>query len=82
MTFWMKRLRKKNIENIAAGSSIIAMKLAARERLANTRNGSSGWATLDSTTKNSVSRTTPPTRLAMVSGSLQPYAAFPARVSP
>jgi hypothetical protein len=68
MTFWMNRLRKKNIENIAAGSSIIATKLAARDRLANTRNGSKGWRTRDSTRKNSASRTAPPTRLAMVSG--------------
>ena len=44
----------------------MATKLAARERLAKTRNGSSGCATLDSTRKKSASRTAPPTRLAMV----------------
>ena len=59
MTFWMNRLRKKNIENIAAGSSIMATKLAARVRLAKIRNGSSGCSTRDSTRKNSTSRTTP-----------------------
>jgi hypothetical protein len=78
----MNRLRKKNIANIAAGSSAIAMKLAARVRLAKIRKGRSGCSTRDSTATNSASRTPPATRLVIVHGSLQPYVGFPAWVRP
>ena len=46
----MNRLRKKNIANIAAGTSIITTKLAARVRFWKIRIGSSGCATRDSMT--------------------------------
>ncbi len=82
MTFWMKRLRKKNIANIAAGSRAIATKLAARVRLAKIRNGRSGCSTRDSTATNSASRMTPPTRLVIVHGSPHPYDGLPAWVRP
>ena len=59
MTFWTNRLRKKNIENIAAGTSIITTKLAARVRLARIRNGSSGCATRRSMTMNARAAATP-----------------------
>ena len=48
MICWMNRLRKKNIANIAAGASIMAMKLAARVRFRRIRIGSSGCSTRDS----------------------------------
>ena len=73
ITFWMNRLRKKNIANMAAGSSIMATKLAARVRFMKTRNGSSGCSTRDSTTKNSTSMTAAATRLAIVHWLPQPY---------
>ena len=68
----MNRLRKKNIENIAAGISIIATKLAARVWLAKIRNGSSGCSTRLSMNTKSASSTTLAVRLAIVHGSPQP----------
>ena len=63
----MNRLRKKNIANIAAGTSIIATKLAARVRFRKIRNGSSGCSTrrLDER-EDDRAATTPATRVAMV----------------
>ena len=57
----MKRLRKKNIANIAAGTSIITTKLAARVRFWKIRIGSSGCETRDSMTANAASSATPAT---------------------
>ena len=82
MTFCTNSDRKKNIENMAAGTIAIVANAVPRVRFVRIRKGSSGCSARRSISTKTASRSTPVTSDATVQVSPQPYCCWPARERP